>query len=154
MGLDMYLRANRYISEYDGEDVGLATKVAKLLGAIPGGTVSGISLRVGYWRKANAIHKWFVDNVQGGEDECRAHGVSKEQLEVLYNLCLKILAKRGTKIVNDLIEDFLPPSSGFFFGSTDVDDYYFADLENTVKQLKPLIEFTDTDWDYEYQSSW
>ena len=25
---------------------------------------------VGYWRKANAIHGWFVRNVQNGKDDC------------------------------------------------------------------------------------
>lgn len=25
---------------------------------------------IGYWRKANHIHKWFVDCVQDGEDDC------------------------------------------------------------------------------------
>lgn len=24
---------------------------------------------IGYWRKANHIHKWFVDKVQGGDDD-------------------------------------------------------------------------------------
>ena len=35
---------------------------------------------VGYWRKANQIHKWFVDNVQDGVDDCGEYKVTKEQL--------------------------------------------------------------------------
>ena len=26
--------------------------------------------QIASWRKANAIHKWFVDNVQDGVDDC------------------------------------------------------------------------------------
>ena len=33
--------------------------------------LSYIDEEVGYWRKANAIHKWFVDNVQDGNDDCK-----------------------------------------------------------------------------------
>ena len=33
----------------------------------------------GYWRKANQIHKWFVDNVQGGIDDCRPYPVSQSR---------------------------------------------------------------------------
>ena len=40
-----------------------------------------------YWRKANAIHKWFVDNVQGGEDDCREYPVSNDQLIELRDTC-------------------------------------------------------------------
>jgi hypothetical protein len=161
MGLDMYLRAERYLTNYDYSDEAkeqkeLGEKIAGMLGAIPGGTVSGVTLRVGYWRKANQIHKWFVDNVQGGEDECNPHYVSVKQLKELHDLCVKILSKKGTKGVYGLIEEFLPPQSGFFFGSSEVDEYYFSDLQSTVDQLKPLIEFNDEHhvWSYQYQSSW
>lgn len=45
--------------------------------------------QVGYWRKANHIHNWFVENVQDGEDDCRYHGeVTKEDLEELLVSCL------------------------------------------------------------------
>jgi len=34
--------------------------------------------------------------------------------------------------------ELLPPSEGFFFGSSDIDDYYWQDLEYTVEQLKDI----------------
>ena len=43
---------------------------------------SRIIEQVGYWRKANQIHNWFVENVQDGEDDCCYHNeVTKEYLE-------------------------------------------------------------------------
>ena len=46
---------------------------------------------VGYWRKANQIHNWFVQNVQNGIDDCGRYEVSKEDLIELRNLCEKVL---------------------------------------------------------------
>ena len=46
---------------------------------------------IGYWRKANQIHAWFVEHVQGGEDECNPHDVSREQLEELREVCRRVL---------------------------------------------------------------
>jgi hypothetical protein len=37
-----------------------------------------------YWRKANQIHKWFVDNVQDGVDDCKEYWVSEEKLQELF----------------------------------------------------------------------
>ena len=33
------------------------------------------------WRKANAIHKFFVDTCQNGNDNCQRHYVSRENLD-------------------------------------------------------------------------
>ena len=47
---------------------------------------------VAYWRKANSVHKWFVDHVQNGEDDCDFHNeVTKKDLEELREACRKIL---------------------------------------------------------------
>lgn len=43
------------------------------------------------WRKANAIHKWFVDNVQDGNDNCKEYRVNQKQLEDLYELVCDVL---------------------------------------------------------------
>lgn len=47
---------------------------------------------VGYWRKANQIHNWFVENVQDGIDDCSYHNeVTKEILEELLDICQRVL---------------------------------------------------------------
>jgi hypothetical protein len=106
-----------------------------------------VDLSVAYWRKANQIHAWFVEHVQDGEDECREHSVSKEQLQTLCDLCQQVLDTKNASL--------LPPRPGFFFGSTDIDDYYWQDLKYTIDQLKPLLEDPRFQgWDFTYQSSW
>jgi len=48
--------------------------------------VSEIVEEIGYWRKANAIHNWFVQNVQKGKDDCRAYSVSTDDLRKLLSV--------------------------------------------------------------------
>ncbi len=75
--------------------------------------MSEIVEEVMYWRKANHIHGWFVDNVQQGRDECQESYVETDQLKELRDLCKKVLETKNT--------DLFPLTAGFFFVSTDVD---------------------------------
>ena len=45
---------------------------------------------VGYWRKANQIHNWFVNNVQNGVDDCGRYEVTKDDLQKLLTICKKV----------------------------------------------------------------
>ena len=104
---------------------------------------------VAYWRKANAIHGWFVDNVQNGVDNCGYYEVTKEKLEEL------LLLTRAVLDYPKLAPKILPTREGFFFGSTEYDEYYFEDLRHTEKVLKKVLE--ETNWEREmvvYHSSW
>jgi F0F1-type ATP synthase gamma subunit len=101
---------------------------------------------IGYWRKANAIHKWFVDNTQNGEDNCQENDVSIEQILVLYNLCKKVI--KNPEKYNEL----LPMQEGFFFGSTKYSDYYLEYVKDTKKILKKCLN--NPLEKYQYQASW
>lgn len=114
--------------------------------------VNEITEEVMYWRKANQIHKWFVDNVQNGVDDCKEYYVTREDLE-------KLLKSVDTVLENhDVAEEVLPVEKGFFFGGDEYDDWYFEDLVNTQKGLKELLaenECEDTCLcDYSYNASW
>lgn len=101
-----------------------------------------------YWRKANAIHKWFVDTVQGGFDVCEPHAVTVGELLELKNVCALVLEN------HDLADELLPTESGFFFGSTEYDDWYFENLARTVNQLDDLLAEASEDEVFVYRSSW
>ena len=114
-----------------------------------GRPVQGLITEVMYWRKANAIHQWFVDNVQHGVDECAPHMVSLDDLCALRDTCRSVLDDRS------LAEELLPPQAGFFFGSTEIDEGYWQDLEETWKVLDEVCNWTDLDkFSFTYQSSW
>ena len=135
---------------------------------------------VGYWRKANAIHKWFVDNVQDGEDDCNYYEVTEEQLKELLDICNTIksqtkmernyvkngetfqngmwcpMVEEGDVIINpEIAESLLPTQNGFFFGSTSYDQWYMQDIEETIKILTQVLKETDFDKQMiAYCSSW
>lgn len=154
MGLDMYLSAKRYMSKYfDPADTQKIEQINHVLGieGIEDGDYGAqeVTIRVGYWRKANAIHAWFVENCQDGVDECKETFVSREQLQALVEVCKQVLANKKKAA------ELLPSASGFFFGSTEYDEWYFQDVEYTVTRLEKILSDPALErCDFYYQSSW
>lgn len=104
---------------------------------------------VGYWRKQNAIHNWFVENVQGGVDDCGTYEVTEEQIDKLLSKCefvLKNPEKAG---------EILPTRGGFFFGGLEYGHWYFQGLKETVDILVKVLDETDFEnMVIVYTSSW
>ena len=148
MGLDMYLNAKRYLWKSRDEDVKLAQNISDLEIGNNGMRVREVVCEAMYWRKANAIHYWFVQNIQDGEDDCREYRVSREKLEALVRVCEEVLADPSKA------DDLLPPSEGFFFGSSEIDDWYWDDIKETIGTIKRMLENTPDDWEFYYASSW
>jgi hypothetical protein len=152
MGLDMYLSAKRHLSNYDFEpkESALNASIRDAIGLSSWNSETAsvdVSVTIGYWRKANQIHSWFVKHIQGGEDNCREHWVSRTDLMRLRDTCKESLEKRDPSL--------LPPQSGFFFGPTDVDEYYWEDIEFTQNLLdRALSDQGLIGCEFYYQSSW
>ena len=147
MGLDMHLSAERYLWTFGGDDVLLQDNIGQLLGLPTDSKVKKDIIEAGYWRKANQIHNWFVQNVQDGKDECQDADVSRDQLRELQSLCQRVL------LDHSLAESLLPTVGGFFFGGTEYNSYYFDDLEDTIKIIDNALALPDQ-WDFTYRSSW
>ena len=127
------------------------------------------SEEVGYWRKANAIHNFFVNAVQNGVDDQEAYLVPRDVFEMLLEKCDKLLelAKaegydpEGDNTVDfqasdhlaKVCQDTLPTQGGFFFGSTDYDGWYFNDLTYTSKLIRRLFDKWPEDEPSEYYYS-
>jgi hypothetical protein len=148
MGLDMYLKGKRYVSDYNDQDKVIISEMMQHFPELSRDqTVQEVTVRVGYWRKANQIHKWFVDNIQEGNDNCGDYYVSRDSLQALRALCQQVIDFRH------LATDKLPPQTGFFFGNDQIDEYYFRDLEETIKIIDGALALPDS-WELEYSSSW
>ena len=169
MGLDMYLeiRKNEYCSKYH-QDKGsnLALEYPKdITEFIPNLTDLSISRQtnyeVGYWRKANHIHNWFMQNCAHRDeydnpiDDCSPIEITVDKLEKLLDDCKKVLADHS------LAKELLPTTDGFFFGPTGYDDYYFGQIEQTIEIIEPVLKFAkhkleikDYVWEVYYQASW
>lgn len=145
MGLDMYLSAKRYMWYNEKE---LANQVGAPLALPEGIQAEEITVKAAYWRKANAIHKWFVDNVQNGKDDCGSYSVGRDQLVELIDLCKQIQGNAK------LAEELLPSQSGFFFGSTEIDEYYMHYINSTVIQLERALLLDEVQWEFIYTASW
>lgn len=183
MGLDMYLEKRIYVGAYfdhrnvecdislsvNGEDISINTD-----------KVGTIVERAGYWRKANHIHRWFVENVQDGEDDCGEYWVSKENIEKLLatvntvlehteltdgKVLTSISYSKGERTENwedgevvrdpSVAKNLLPVQEGFFFGNTHYDEWYYIQLEDTKEILEEALQYVgQSGIDYYYQSSW
>ena len=137
---------------------------------------------VAYWRKANHIHKWLVDRLQDGIDDCEYHReATEEDLEDLLDICDTILddavlvtgkvingyhlngdgteepiLENGRIIKNpEICEKLLPCTSGFFFGSTEYDQWYIEDVRYTQQAIERILRETDFETQMIYYiSSW
>jgi len=116
---------------------------------------------VGYWRKANAIHNFFVQQCQNGIDECQLSIVRKSHLLDLEKRCKRAMSLKDIYLNDGIIEDgegietFLPTTSGFFFGGTEFNEWYFNDIEETLEIIGKVLEETDFDTQVIcYRSSW
>lgn len=147
----MYLEARKFTSkEFFNPEL-----YAKLAEAIDKPELSDfpsieIKVQVAYWRKANQIHQWFVTNVQNGKDDCGDYHVSRDQLITLRTMCQSIAKDKNLSMAVAII----PRQEGFFFGDTEYNEYYFAELEDTAKQIQDVLDNYSEDWSFVYHSSW
>lgn len=124
MGLDMYLKCN---------DRELVQEVNKEVFEARNGIIM-------YWRKANAIHNWIVNNLSDAEsyENCDTISLDYSDLEALKSTCDKVLANP------ELAPRLLPTTDGFFFGSQEYDEWYFDDVEYTSKTIGKILSLLRT----------
>ena len=156
MGLDMYLIASRYVSGWNHSKKSEKDAFAAIMEAAgmgdfkcEGSPSLDVKVTVAYWRKANAVHGWFVRECQGGVDECQESDyISREKLTELRDLCQQVLDEPLRA------KDLLPPTKGCFFGQYDTQSEWFKeDMKNTVEQLNKALLLPD-DWEFTYRASW
>jgi hypothetical protein len=135
MGLDMYLTAVLDVSP--SKQYELKTLFPEVE------SIEKVSTTIGYWCKAQAIHSWFVENVQYGNDDCRAYNVYEDEIKALLNIVDNVIDKRQKP------EEVLPSSY-----DSDYSEFYFENLALTKKILERALKLSDSGWTFKYQSSW
>lgn len=139
MGLDMYLRKKMYIgANYEHNNIKGVIYITRDNEPVKINfdKVTYIIEDCGYWRKANGVHAWFVENVQDGQDDCKEYYVSESKLKELLNVCLQIKANPT------LAPELLPTQDGFFFGNTDYEEYYWDDIDLTINIINEILADT------------
>jgi hypothetical protein len=161
MGLDMYLQRRKDMDKQAFADA----YDDKLSGVL-------------YWRKANPIHRYFVDYgalQSNGEPDVGYYYIDKQHLLNLIERITAILngeKHTETDTYFDVVEmkevskeveynlnkklaaELLPTESGFFFGSTDYDYWYHEDLVRTLDLIKGELAAVPNQETWYYYASW
>ncbi len=141
--------------------------------------VSYIEEEVGYWRKANHIHNWFIRNCAGGDGSLKRSEagivVSREKLRLLRYVCERVI--EGSKLVDGKIKiaesfdgvptmvdgktvenpqvamELLPTCAGCFFGFTDYDQFYIEKTRLTIEIIDRALHYDGNDT-FTYMANW
>lgn len=150
MGLDMYLEAKLHLPPYSTELAPVRQAIGKAIGYTPPTEkpgndetlmeITGVTVRVGYWRKFRQLHRWFVNNVQEGCDDCRPAYVSPEALAELEDQL-------------DQVSDD-PESAGEYFDSEGDESMREGDIDTTLKIVVQAKQLQQQGWDIYYRASW
>lgn len=182
MGLDMYFTKHTYVKNWehtpaDRKHTITVKQGGKVRKDIDTKKISNIVEEVAYWRKFNALHNWFVNNCADGVDDCKQVYVDRSSIKELVDTLKQVKAsldKSGKKTVQvetgwangekmysdvevyadtEVADELFPTASGFFFGGTEYDSYYYSDLVDTLKIFEELLS-QENSADYYYQASW
>lgn len=140
MGLDMYFYKKNTKFEHPN-----ATQENPFAG---NHRITTVLDEVGYFRKFNALHAHIVNQFAEGVDVCQEIPLSKEDVFTILETL--------TTIRDDHSQVYLmPPTGGFFFGSTDVDEWYFRAINSAIEMFgKFLVEIDFETEELVYQASW
>ena len=184
----MYAARRVYVKQWDHQspDERYTVQIVrggKPVSGIQSDRISDVEEDVMYWRKANHIHGWLVDNVQDGKDDCGTYQVDWEQLRALLVTCDHVI--KASKLVDGMVDNgtvydkenpkglvqrtagkviedatvaksILPTRQGFFFGCTEYDEDYLNEVVRTYDWASRML--TDNKagvpGDIYYSSSW
>ena len=168
MGLDMYFSRRTYVSSFkstrDADGNWGVRDVNNMELKFDDADLSHINLQnvryieelFGEFRKFNALHAYVVDNFGGGKDECQIIYLDIDNLIQIHEMLS--LVKESLSIGDKVIaSQTLPPSEGFFFGSTEIDEWYEQDVNKAVEVFGKVIEehsIVGHNASYSYQASW
>ena len=166
MGLDMYLYANKYDNKstynYDEEKKDKVSKTfyPRALNKLARKHADYNFLsketfyQIGYWRKFNALHGFIVEHYADGRDECQKIYLSKDDIKEILNTLKEVKANPNSAM------GIMPPTSGFFFGSKDIDEWFIKDVEYSIELFEDVLEMLEKNdkrknyYEIYYQASW
>lgn len=150
MGLDMYLEAKLHLPPYSEELAPVRQAIGKAIGYTPPTEkpdndatlmeITGVTVRVGYWRKFDPLHQWFVNKVQEGHDDCRPAYIAPDALAELEEQL-------------DQVDDD-PESASEYFVSEGDEPMTEGDVDYTLRIVVLAKKLQERGWDIYYRASW
>ncbi|MDC9612889.1 hypothetical protein PSI19_03125 [Xenorhabdus khoisanae] len=102
-------------------------------------------VEVGYFRKVNFLFYWIKNNVKSIEN--------REPILIPQDV-LKKLSSDLDKLIPANCQELFPTCNGFFFGSTEYDEYYWLDVESVRAWVKGILNDFDFDNQNLYFWAW
>lgn len=105
---------------------------------------------VAYYRKYNFLIPAMEKILETRIENNKFYNVDKEDIEKLKNRCKLVMEN------HDYAKELLPTTDGFFFGSTEYDEYYFDDVEHVYNDCNKILEnMSKTDEpDFVFYANW
>lgn len=109
---------------------------------------------VHYWRKANSIHNWILKETGTSSD----FNAGDNDIEITKDMLIKFVEQAKTVLKDrsdETSERLIPSCSGFFFGSTEYDEWYYDDIKDTAEKFLELVNTFDFEgYKLLYSCSW
>lgn len=156
MGLDIYFKAKakneKLRKEYDElyaerrdaikhySNEGVFEDKIDVLGDKLDACYDSLYSDVAYFRKVNFLLPYF-----GYEENCSEITIDKCEVEELVDDCKRVLAAKDTDEAESVADELLPTEDGYFFGSTDYDEWYFKDVQEVMDKFTEILDTFDFD---------
>ena len=96
--------------------------------------------QIGYFRKFNALHSYIVTTFANGIDNCQDIILYKKDVEQIKKVLDDVLNAHQQV---EKAKELLPTQSGFFFGGTDYDEYYFSEAQVAADLMQSFLDNFD-----------
>ena len=108
--------------------------------------------QIGYFRKFNALHSYIVKTFANGVDNCQDVLLYKEDVEKIKKVLDDVLNVHQQA---EKAKEILPTQSGYFFGGTDYDEFYFNEVKVAADLMQNLLDNFDFEsYQLVYRASW
>ena len=108
--------------------------------------------QIGYFRKFNALHSYIVKTFANGIDNCQDIILYKEDVEKIKKVLDDVLNVHQQA---EKAKEILPTQSGFYFGGTDYDEFYFDEVKVAADLMQSFLDNFDFEsYQLVYQASW
>lgn len=109
---------------------------------------------VHYWSKANSIHNWILKETGTSSD----FNAGDNDIEITKDMLIKFVEQAKT-VLKDRSDEtsarLIPSCSGYFFGSTEYDEWYYDDIKDTAEKFLELVNTFDFEgYKLLYSCSW
>lgn len=111
-----------------------------------------ISSQNSFWlgRKENHIHAWVEEQIGDEAPNCGFALVTREEFASLVETLARLMRSKSPEEAKGA----LPTQDGFFFGSTEYDDDYFADIRAEHKVMSAALKGIEEDGGVVYWCWW